>query len=85
MRLFPRFNGDFLVHSYICGKIFMKILLVLERYEPNCEQRPSRNVEEKTPGSKSRGRWPPKFKQIFTVHIYSCSEIFTKISPVDFM
>ena len=30
----PKFNGDFLVQSYSCDKIFMTI----QRYEPNCGQ-----------------------------------------------
>jgi len=42
-----KFNGDFLVQGYICGKISSKSDHSLRRYEPNCVKNAlSRNFEE---------------------------------------
>ena len=58
----PKFNGDFLVPSYISGKIFVKIQSFIQRYEPFVEC-PSRNVEESLKNSwiRIRNRTISKF------------------------
>jgi len=45
-RWLPKFNRDFLVQSYICGKIFMKIRTVCPEIWAQWSKMPSGNAEE---------------------------------------
>jgi len=87
-RWLPKFNGDLLVQSYICGKIFVKIRLVCPeiwaKWWKKCPVSQCWRILKKIPGSASGSGWRPKFNHFFLVHRYVDGKIFMKIWPVVF-
>ena len=89
IRILMTYNGDCIVQSYICDRIFMMSWWVFPELSAIlCENALCRSVEE---SFKNSCIWIQmlttcaQFNQFFLIHRYSLGKIFTKIRSVVFM